>query len=657
MAPEQLRGEAVTAKSDLYALGLVLYELFTGKKPFDAQSVQQLIDMQQSMHLTSVVSVASDVDPAVEKIIRRCLDPDPSRRPASAVSVAAALPGGDPLAAALAAGETPSPEMVAAAGTFEGLARKYSIPLLLAVILSMVAVIPIRQARTAAMHAHLDRSPEVLAHESRLLAAQFGHTERPADSYVWMESRSEMTRYLTNLPKPHLWDQWYASISPVASFYRESRRPLVASPDGNVTVDNPPPTVPGMTQTILDGEGRLLQFDAVPDDRLPPFSQPVTAESVFHAAGLDMNAFREIDPSGAPPNAFDARRTWRGPHPVLPKTELRLDVAWWKGRITRAKVYFPWSTDAAATVPPRTFTTWLRENAAWLLQGLGGFFVILLARRNWKRNRADVRGAWQVALTRLVLAAIAWVGWTHPVESDAVINNFFGAAGDWLVAAAIIWFVYMALEPEVRSRWPHSIVTWNRVLAGRWKDARVGSEILLGAACGATMWILFKLFNYISGGNTEPTNHDLNLFAAASTRHWVSSIASTLGNALWMGIIIFLAVFGLRHILRRDWLAVLAAAALFTTMEGGAMRSSDFAVMFSLYVVVYGVLIFLLLRFGLVATITTIFFANSFNTIGLGTSWKTWYTPLGLATVTLLLSIAVWAFVRSLGGRELIGEE
>jgi serine/threonine-protein kinase len=46
----------------------------------------------------------------------RCLEPDPARRPSSPIAVAAALPGGDPLAAALAAGETPSPDMVAAAG-------------------------------------------------------------------------------------------------------------------------------------------------------------------------------------------------------------------------------------------------------------------------------------------------------------------------------------------------------------------------------------------------------------------------------------------------------------------------------------------------------------------------------------------------------------
>src|SRR4051794_37839827 len=83
MSPEQLRGEAVTARSDLYALALVLYEVFTGKRPFDAKNVQQLIDMQESAHLTSMTGIAADIDPGVEKIIRRCLDPDPSRRPAT----------------------------------------------------------------------------------------------------------------------------------------------------------------------------------------------------------------------------------------------------------------------------------------------------------------------------------------------------------------------------------------------------------------------------------------------------------------------------------------------------------------------------------------------------------------------------------------------
>src|SRR5580704_14331767 len=101
MAPEQRSGREVTARSDIYALGVVLHEIFTGKRPSD--------------------STHPDMTPEVDRVIRRCLADDPAKRPASALQVAALLPGGDRLAAALAAGETPSPEMVAAAGETEGL--------------------------------------------------------------------------------------------------------------------------------------------------------------------------------------------------------------------------------------------------------------------------------------------------------------------------------------------------------------------------------------------------------------------------------------------------------------------------------------------------------------------------------------------------------
>src|SRR5690606_31848926 len=116
MAPEQLAGSEVTARSDIYALGLVLYQIFTGKRALEGSNLAELIRRREQAEIVPPSSLARELSPEIDRAVMRCLVPAPVSRPASALSVSAPLPGGDPLAAALAAGETPSPEMVAAAG-------------------------------------------------------------------------------------------------------------------------------------------------------------------------------------------------------------------------------------------------------------------------------------------------------------------------------------------------------------------------------------------------------------------------------------------------------------------------------------------------------------------------------------------------------------
>ncbi len=424
MAPEQLKGSGVTVKSDIYALGLVLYELFTGKRPYDARNVQQLIDLQDSVNLASMTSVAPDIDPGVEKVIRRCLDPDPAKRPAGALAVAAALPGGDPLAAALAAGETPSPEMVAAAGAIQGMPRVWAMFCLLLTVACLLAQIPIRQRRTAFFHGALDAPPDVLAHQSRTTAESFGYTRKPADTDIWLVHRSELVNYLSSLPQPRHWDEWYAAEAPIVAFYRESPQPLDARPFGLVTSLNPPPFTAGMATVVLDGNGRLVDFSAVPYDA---GSATVPPETVFRAAGLDMAAFSETAPENLPTHPFDQRHAWKGPHPKIPQTELLVEIASWKGQITRATVSIrrPKTGNAEAAGDLNRVQT----IAIWTLTCVGGFFVLLLARRNWKLRRTDMQGAWRVAVARFILAGIAWAGMVHPVIGVAFFEHVGGERG------------------------------------------------------------------------------------------------------------------------------------------------------------------------------------------------------------------------------------
>ena len=135
MAPEQLAGGEVTPRSDIYALGLVLYELFTGRRALDAATMAELIAKREQGDITPPTEIVRDLDHAIERVIMRCLEPDPAKRPGSALAVSAALPGGDPLAAALAAGETPSPDMVAAAGTSEALWPAIGVALVAVVVI------------------------------------------------------------------------------------------------------------------------------------------------------------------------------------------------------------------------------------------------------------------------------------------------------------------------------------------------------------------------------------------------------------------------------------------------------------------------------------------------------------------------------------------
>ena len=80
MAPEQLNGSPATPQSDMYALGLVLYEVFTGKRPFEGRSVAELIDQHRSATPPPPSTRIREIDPLAEKAILRCLSLEPSRK-------------------------------------------------------------------------------------------------------------------------------------------------------------------------------------------------------------------------------------------------------------------------------------------------------------------------------------------------------------------------------------------------------------------------------------------------------------------------------------------------------------------------------------------------------------------------------------------------
>jgi serine/threonine-protein kinase len=654
MSPEQLRGVEVTAKSDIYALGLVLYEVFTGKKPYDAQTIPQLLDLQEAIQLTSMSSVAADIDPAVEKVIRRCLDPQPAKRPATPLAIAAALPGGDPLAAALAAGETPSPEMVAAAGSTEGLSRKWALVCLGIVVGGLLAQPLLKQRDGALYHAPSDYPPDVLQQKARDMAEKFGYGQKPKDQKLWLLNRQRLLQYMQSLKVPNNWDAWLAGESPLAGRYRESLQDMVALPVGNLSGDNPAPIAPGMIEMELDGQGRLRSFQAVPYGLGQELPQAIAVEDVFRAAQLDMSRFTEITPRTTPRSATDQLQAWHGPHPVLPQTQISFEVGTWKGRLTHARVVWPWMKEDGTVAQPETLADRLRLGLGILAAMIGLAFAGLLARRNWKAGRADRRGALRLGMAMVVLSILAWAGQVHAVVSVEMLTLVFWAFGSCLSAGAIVWMLYIALEPALRARWPHSIVTWNRLIAGRWWDPQVCAHILIGAAL-ATLVLVIPGVVDVNAVQRDGLGTAGNVTVLEGVRPWFANFFLNFAISLQTGLMLFFVIFGLRQLLRRDWLAAVAGAVLFAFLQGFRPSEPNWILTFGMYLLIFGLLMFALVRLGMVTSMAAIFFINLTGNLVIGMDWRTWYAPSGLATLAVLLMVTVAAFKYSLGSRDLLG--
>ncbi|HEY0787039.1 MAG TPA: serine/threonine-protein kinase, partial [Thermoanaerobaculia bacterium] len=312
MAPEQLRGSEVTARSDVYGLGLILYEMFTGKAVFAGRSREALSD-QHATAKTRPSHLAPGIDPEVEAIILRCIQEDPDDRFESAHAVVAALPGGDAIAAALAAGDTPSPDMVAVAGTTGELAPKHAWALA-GGVLALILLSALVHSRFGLPGALAQVKPrEVLRERAREMVATFGYGNGANES-SWYAPNRGYFRFLARRPAAM---EHYGPSQPSAIefVYRDSPAPLLprSSQPALITLDDPPENRPGMSTVILDHEGRLRAFTRVPPLQRESAPRPEFDWSkAFAAASLEFSSFAVARPVWTPPVPFDRQLAWSG---------------------------------------------------------------------------------------------------------------------------------------------------------------------------------------------------------------------------------------------------------------------------------------------------------------------------------------------------------
>jgi serine/threonine protein kinase len=659
MSPEQLEGQELTIKSDIYSLGLVLYEVFTGKRAFEATSLQELIRLRRSDTTpTSPGQIVPELDPLIERVIFRCLERDPAKRPASALQVAAALPGGDPLAAALAAGETPSPEMVAAAPKQGGLKPSVAISLLAAVVV-MIGIISFLSRYTVLYRkVPLNKSPEVLRDRSAELVKKFGYTAAPGDSAYGMGLDRAYLRHVHETDhSTSRWDK-LSTGQPASIYfwYRQSPAPFDVTNGGTVTEYTPVRDVPGMTTVTLDTLGRLRSFYAVPPQRISISDQaPVPDWSILFAeSGLDQTKFQPVPSIWTPPHEATARAAWEGSYPHNPQMKIHVEAAAFEGKPVYFEIIDAWDQ------PYEPQGGLLRFRARALIVLLLSVFIIvmlasaLLALRNLKLGRGDRKGAFRLAAFVMASYFLNWLFASHHASTEQEALHFITGAKTILFWTFFFWVVYLAFEPFVRRRWPGRIISWSRLLAGGFRDPLVGRDLLIGAVFGLAMIMSHLYFTDLIpkwfGYPPSTPWFDFPATQLLGIRSFSHGFTQQIFAALMQGFILLFFLLLLYIILRRELLAGVALWLIMTlalSLTHETITGVPFAALSALMV------IWVLYRHGLLALITSLFFLHLMIFFPITSEFSAWYAGDYVLGLIVALALVGFGFYTSLAGHPL----
>ena len=657
-----------------------------GKRAFDAKNVAELLRMHDEPLALTPTSAVRDLDPAVERVILRCLEREPARRPASAIAVSAALPGGDPLAAALAAGETPSPEMVANAGRREAIAPVYGLSAIAVIVAGIIALMS-RELPDVDHASRAVRSSAVPC--SRIARGRSSSRsaigEAPRRYRGGFEYDSDYARWVVRTRRgDDRWRELPAGRAPTAIFwYRTSPERLVPEPDEHRTdMDDPPMTEPGMTQVMVDTRGRLLWFRAVPPIREAEAgagranaaagaatTAPPDWSKLFAAANLPMDRFTPATPVWNPPDHSDHRAAWTGTLPEADDLAIRVEAAGYKDRVTSFRIIYPWTPQrdgpalpAAGTLrpapTPRTANALLQTVTAWISDSLYQivFLVaIVMARRNVRLRRGDRHAAFWVATIAFAFSLAQWFVDARYLFTE---DRIYFAAALALLEGARMGIFYLALEPIVRRYWPFGMISWSRLIAGDWRDPLVGWHVLAGVACGVVLQLTLAAYRLLPAvmGDGPPVPDTGGFGFLDNLGVFMGTLPMTvtrgLGTALF---IVFCYAIG-RRLLRRDLYAS-AAVGLFLALALAKefITGRHLPVEIGMLILLAAMLVVMLRWFGLVAALSTLMVNQLFQFTPLTANLSDWYAYTTVSTLVIIGVLTLYGYITSRAGEPVFG--
>jgi hypothetical protein len=245
---------------------------------------------------------------------------------------------------------------------------------------------------------------------------------------------------------------------------------------------------------------------------------------------------------------------------------------------------------------------------------------------------------------------VLWTFAGHFTAQPAMFGQLASALAAALFSAALVWTVYLALEPYVRRHWPHSIISWSRLINGRHRDPAVGRDVLFGVAMG-TLWTMIGQVGDAIGlaVGAEPSFHDAAFLQGM--RAALAEQTAQVSGSIRITLVFFFMLFILRVLLRNKWLAAAAFVAIWTVLQtlGSAHPWIALPVIMAIYIIAAVALV----RFGLVTLAVAAFTTDSLNNVPVTLNPSVWYFGSTVFAVATIVVLAGWAFYAAIAGRKL----
>ncbi len=642
MAPEQLAEGKTSFASDVYSLGLVLWEMFAGKPAFQASSREELMALQRSTDSESLSTEVSGLDERIEQVLRRSLHHNPTRRPQSALDLAAALPGGDPLAEALAAGETPSPEMVARVGGQAVLSRPIAAALLLATLALLAAVLTLLP-KTNATSIGVPLERQVLAHRAQSLLELAGWEGRYQAS-GWGHS-GDLVSSPSERRTLEAWKELAAQRPTFLTFwYRTSPQPIQPTRRWflRVTPDDPPVLDLAVASVELDGDGRLRSILVPPASERPVARAEETDwRPFFEAAGLSISDFREIDVDRPPPVFGDSPRSWIGTYPGQPSPTVRVDAvadgsrpSWW--RLADGESIA--EDRAAEQEAAASRLVLLIAAAVWIVAGR-------LAYLHFVSGRGDRKVSFRLAAFVAVAFFVIFLLLQRLDAGPPSMGQLFSAVATAAMLAVLSWILYMSIEPIARRYWPRQLTAWTRLLSGDVSNPLVGRDVLFGLAISGALLVLKLALNLL-----HPAGPSMTWIPPWGARS-LSGVGVVLAGVIsplvvLVPMILMLLLVLCRALLRRRLPSVVAAAGLmiafnFSFQPDGMTLANA---LWPLALVLVGAWI------GLLAVVAMVFFTANLTLSPVSADPSIWWSVNSAPAWVAIALLAIWAYRAAVRG-------